>query len=256
MRLLTLTTILSCSLAAQDTVRATFEVASVKPAGLPPRGQSYRLFYGGPGTDTPERMTWKHSILSNVLTKAFVAKVSQFSAPNWVMDNAPNVRFDISAALPPGTTKDQSREMVLHFLEDRFGMKWHREMQERTVYAMTVAKGGMKLKPFTDAATGTARNYVVPDGIGVLASGMNLKTIASYIEKYVAGEDAFLVDETGIEGRFQGRLEFADPGFLTPTTKADFKTALEENWGIKLEKQKRPIEIIVIDHIERVPTEN
>jgi len=243
-------------LVAQDTTRATFEVASVKPAGLPPRGQSYRLFYGGPGTDTPERMTWQHSILSNVLTKAFVAKVSQFSAPNWVMDNAPNVRFDISAALPPGTTREQSREMVLHFLEDRFGMKWHRAMQERTVYAMTVAKGGLKLKPFNAAGARMALNYTVVDGIGVSATGFELKALASFLEKYVGDEDAFLVDETGVEGRFQGRLEFADPGSLAPTTKAEFKTALEENWGIKLEKQKRPIEIIVIDHIETIPTEN
>jgi uncharacterized protein (TIGR03435 family) len=151
--------------------------------------------------------------------------------------------------------------MVRHLLEDRFGMKWHREMQERTVYAMTVGKGGLKLSPLEESKLeGQTSQFAiqlrVQDGVGVASSGVDLKGLASLIEPYVAYEGAFVVDETGIPGKFEGSVRFADPQSLQSSTLPDFKTALEEEWGIKLEKRKAPVEIIVIDHIERLPTEN
>ncbi len=148
--------------APSQAVRLKFEVASIRPAApttgfptpvggaqgnapLPPPPPPL----GGSGC-TP-RFTMDAgridrgcvSLKELLYLDAFAIPASRLQGPDW-MDAQ---RFDISAKLPEGATTDQLPEMFQALLEERFGLAFHRESKERTVYALVVSSGGLKLKP-------------------------------------------------------------------------------------------------------------
>jgi uncharacterized protein (TIGR03435 family) len=128
--------------------RLTFDVASIKPFTPQPPGPGGRggLFItggGGPGTADPGRITRSGSTLRDLLTTAYDVKRYQVTGPSW-MDTE---RYEIVAKVPEGATKEQVKVMWQNLLADRFGVVFHRESKEFQVEELTVAKGGLKLKP-------------------------------------------------------------------------------------------------------------
>jgi uncharacterized protein (TIGR03435 family) len=79
-----------------------------------------------------------------------------------------------------------------------------------------------------------------------------MKTLASILER-PAGHP--VVDKTGIAGNFEIKLRYAPPND-SKSDLPDFFTALQEQLGLKLEPQKVPVEMLVIDHADKIPTEN
>ncbi|HTP30807.1 MAG TPA: TIGR03435 family protein, partial [Candidatus Acidoferrales bacterium] len=123
----------------------TFEVASVKPAQPPtPDGQG-RIFMrgpsGGPGTKDPGRITYPYMTLKNILMTAYNVKNYQINGPSWLDSE----RFDVTATMPPETTKEQLQVMLQNLLIERFKMSIHREKKELPMYSLVVTKAG-KLK--------------------------------------------------------------------------------------------------------------
>ena len=130
-----------------------FEVASVKP-GTPPTPVDMgggRIMVrgggctGGPGTTDPGRLTCQYASLSNLVTMAYNLKryqIGSSSIPGWMED----ARFDVTAKIPAGATREDVRLMEQNLLAERFKLAVHFEKKEMQVFELTVGKNGPKLK--------------------------------------------------------------------------------------------------------------
>ena len=127
----------------------SFEVASVKPAEPPAAGQggAFRVMMrGGPGTPDPGQLTYSNVSLKNVIQNAYDVKGYQITGPKWLDSE----RFDITAKIPKGTTKDEFKLMLQNLLAERFKLALHRETKNLPIFGLVVAKGGPKLKESVD----------------------------------------------------------------------------------------------------------
>src|SRR4051794_7397141 len=122
--------------------RPEFEVASVKPAPLPTDNRIRIGMSGGPGTPDPGRINFEFVNLRMVLAKAYAVKSYQISGPA-TLDSE---RFNITAKVPAGTSKEDFLVMLQNLVADRFRMTLHRERKELPAYALVVAKSGVKMK--------------------------------------------------------------------------------------------------------------
>jgi len=146
-------TILGTILVALPSLAQTFEVASIKPAQPPtPDGQG-RIFMrgpsGGPGTKDPGRVNLPFMSLKSLIMLAYDVKNYQITGPQWLDTE----RFDVTATMPPDTTKEQYRIMLQNLLIERFKMTVHKESKELPMYSLSVNKGGPKLKETALKAT-------------------------------------------------------------------------------------------------------
>ena len=175
--------------------------------------------------------------------------------------------------------------MMQVLLEDRFQLKIHRQTTEGPVYFLSVARGGPKLHSFTE---GSCTPYFSSDPPHSLQPGQeycrsNISALSpASVEAKGATLDGFsklllpvlhrpVIDKTGITGRFDMRVEFSREGTemaamplmrdgvpipaSDPTGIPSIFTALQEQLGLRLEPAKGPVEVFVIDRIER-PAEN
>ena len=155
-------TILSASLAlftssmvfGQSTASLpSFEVASVKVAEQPKPDAQGRLFImrgcrGGPGTTDPGTLTCNNTPLRQLLVTAYTLKNYQVEGPAWLDTDG----YDIVAKVLAGTTKEDFNLMLQSLLAERFKVAVHRETKSMQVYALSIGKGGPKVKE-VDAAT-------------------------------------------------------------------------------------------------------
>jgi uncharacterized protein (TIGR03435 family) len=265
----------------------TFEVASVKPAA--PQASGIMRPSGGPGTSDPERFTYTNVTLKALLLRAYDVKNYQITGPAWLDSE----RFDILAKVPAGATKEQLNIMLQHLLADRFNLTFHHEAKEMAVYELTVGKSGSKLKeadlnavaptgepgaPLRIGAPDKDGFPQIPAGLAVMLGRitdgisrwtdrlMILSDLTSLLESEL---DRPVVDKTGLTGKYDFSLAFSrdglrprGPAAAPDATPADpsggpsLLNAVQEQLGLKLESKKDPIDILVLDHIDKVPTGN
>lgn len=261
-----------------------FEVASVKPAA-PADGPLARMsrfgpmaemigFSGGPGSSDPGRITYTGVTLKMLLVRAYQVRPYQISGPDWLETE----RYDILAKLPPNTDGPKLSLMLQKLLTERFQITLHREMRELSVYAVTVAKNGPKLKPALPAKhqdraeiladltekVSAQKDVMKQRGFLPFSRGLGLDraTVTAFAQSLSSSLNLPVIDMTHLEGlysfdlhwvadeaRVSGRVDDVDTG---PTIFA----AVQEQLGLKLEPGKSPIEILVIDKANRAPTEN
>lgn len=138
--------------------------------------------------------------------------------------------------------------LLQQLLEQRFHLTIHRESKTVSGYELIIAKGGAKLQPVKEA--GNSHAQILPNGLQ--AWGASMDTLASMLRSPTKRP---VVNKTGISGNYDIKLDYApinDPNSTLP----DLFTALQEQLGLKLTAQKVPIEMLVIDHVDRTPTEN
>jgi uncharacterized protein (TIGR03435 family) len=195
--------------------------------------------------------------LASYVTFAF--DISQDSRIANLPDWTSTTRFDINAKAAGPITNQQRRAMLRDVLVTRFKLRTHIEQRDQTVYVMMSVRPdkrlgpGLKLRddcadqPCLSAGTGT------PQGVKMQATG--LTQFADGILSNVLGQ--VVRDETGTTGVFDIEATWRpDTGQVDPgDSRPDVFTALRDQLGLKLEPQKRPVEVLVIDHIER-PSEN
>jgi uncharacterized protein (TIGR03435 family) len=162
---------------------------------------------------------------------------SLLTGPPWITKEC----YDLSAKLPAGATTAQLPAMLQALLKARFGMSFHRETRELPAYALVVAKAGLKAQP---AKAGGRTGFRIRPGHIETESA----TMAGLTDKLSRLADRPVVDQTSLTGSYEFRLDW-DPDL-------SLYTAIQEQLGLKLEAQKQPMEVVVIDHIEKVPTEN
>lgn len=222
--------------------RPAFEVASVKPATEPDTPHGAFLTIGI--FISPGRVEGKFVTLRMLIRRAYSVKDYQIEAADWMNTE----RYALTATMSPNTSKDQVPLMLQTLLADRFKLVLHHEMKERPVYALVVAKHGPKLKK---AETQTGVNA----GGGVV-SGRT--TLASLADSLSAQTGRPVLDQTGLAGIYDIDLHWT-PGLIADPVDAPGQslfTVIQNQLGLKLEARKAPVDVLVIDHAERVPTEN
>jgi uncharacterized protein (TIGR03435 family) len=280
----------ACCAAQGQTAAAKleFEVASIKLSPPPdPRGTTIG-WHGGPDSDDPGMFRGQNLNLLNLITMAYSVKTFQVNAPEWAVTQ----KFNIDAKIPPGTTKEQFHAMLQNLLIDRFKLAVHHESKDVAKYDLVLAKNGPKLK---ESAVETARkdpNAPPPPapprrfptdnkGCPVLPSlGYEIMTSSSaglygwYEPKYSMEMFASwlsgslgkpVTDATGLKGQYEISLCWA-PDSPSPA-RAGASTALlpdgptmidavQDQLGLRLEAKRGPADFLVVDHIEKLPTEN
>jgi uncharacterized protein (TIGR03435 family) len=217
---------------AQSTL--AFEAASIKPSSGDDDGSSYRFTKG--------QLLVTNESLRDLIKLAFHLKDYSFAGPSWL----DSVRFDIVAKPPSGSDTKQFPLMLQKLLADRFHLTVHHESKLLNGYAMTVAKGGFKLKPVEpgDSATGSGRSGLTGNRV---ALSRLAEQIADLLERPVQ-------DLTGIGGVYDYHLDFSVKE--EDHTRPPLFTALQEQFGLHIEVRKVAVDVVVVDHVDRVPTEN
>jgi uncharacterized protein (TIGR03435 family) len=173
--------------------------------------------------------------------------------------------YDIDAKVAGSPGDDEIRLMFQTLLEERFKLKVHRETKDLEVYALTQTKKGPKLKDWTEGAPPQrVIGRVVADGMvanfssrddphHLVGRKVTIARLASYLTRML---QIPVMDETRLAGDFDFELTWdSDAPPLAPPDPGLVAAVLQEQLGLKLEKRKRPVGILVVDHVEK-PSEN
>jgi uncharacterized protein (TIGR03435 family) len=243
-----------------------FEVASVKLSAprAPGTGQGTR----GCSAKDPIRYVCTNANVGLLVIYAYDLKGYQIRPP--IVGDT--VLYDVTAKVPPGTTKEQIKEMLRTLLAERFKLMFHREQVERPGYALVVAKGGSKMKesspddspmPTKPAKDADGFVYIPPRNRMAVgwANGLTRWAGNNIPVGMIAGLGNSLtsrpvIDATGLTGKYDFMLTFAPDGAPPDVDGVNVFAAFEQQLGLKLEARKIPIEEFVIDHVEKAPIDN
>jgi uncharacterized protein (TIGR03435 family) len=232
---------------ASASAQPAFDVASIKiSAGRPLAGDSAsrsHIDY------TPTGVTMRNVSLGDCVQWAYDLKFYQLPET----DPLNRERFDIGAKAQDAIPVAQLRRMFQELLTTRFKLAVHRERKPLAVYELAVAKGGSKLPlAKVDAGSTPVRSYEllprVSDGNFVFHD----VTMADFAEKLALLRtiEKPVIDKTGIQGRFDITWKGAAAAILHEDGPSLF-TLIQEQLGLKLESAKAPVDVLVIDHVER-----
>jgi len=263
--LLTAPTGIHAQILRPDGPPPSFEVATIKPVeGAPP-----------PSSGPPSLPHDEIRVIETTKLLIASAYYLQASSPSEIIGGSAwtdNQMFDIKAkingplseAMQQMSSNERKQKIQLmdqSLLADRFKLKVHFETRELPQYALVVAKGGVKLKP-ADPAEPHQRSAMVPKGQGaeLTAAGTTTEDLASMLQFQPELGGRITVDQTGLTGRYDITLDWtpARVNATAPNSQdagLSLFTALQEQLGLRLVETKGPVEVVVIDHIEK-PSEN
>ncbi|MGD0871907.1 MAG: TIGR03435 family protein [Bryobacteraceae bacterium] len=220
----------------------------------------------------PGMITLKGDPLKPILMEAFKVRMDQIVGPAWLDADC----FEIVAKMPEGATRDQIPAMLQALLAERFKLAAHKEDRPSTVYALVVDKNGPKFKESEPSSNFMGKLPAAAVGLrrggGGIKGSMTMAALARYLSGRGYGP---VLDFTGLNGKYDIDLSWAPDRAFEPSggyagasadahpnadlpaaPTADMFTAIRDSLGLRLEPRKEPVEVLVIDHIERVPTAN
>jgi uncharacterized protein (TIGR03435 family) len=262
-----------------------FEVASIKPAAPmtsagPPANAGIKI--------DAARVDIGYWSVNQLIARAYGLPAYQLSAPGWTY----NQRFDVVAKFPEGATKDQLPEMLQWLLADRFGLVAHTETKELPGFALVMGKGGLTIKaaepdpnapPEPASPNRLAREGQLQDRLwssdekalgmvsfkmlpGVMHAEFKRMPMEALARVLADRLRAPVINMTGLAGEYHMTLDLPLPYAPAMANAPELPAALEpvgvslfsmvERLGLKLEQRKTPIEVLVVDSVNRVPTEN
>ena len=264
---------------------ARFDVASVRLAPPPDGKTPARHLSGipGPNNHDPGRFSARGNLLGLILT-AYDIPIYRLSDEN----DFGLMRLDIEATMPANTTREQFNSMLQSLLADRLGLKVHWTSKPIEMYDLVVAKSGSKLKPaapdspersedgcagancrlgsngFPIPPPGNAAWFAqLPDG-KIAMRGHN-QTIPELIGE-IGGRtlNGPLNDATGLTGKYDYTIFWsmrAQSSALNPLVAGEpdgpsIFDAVQDQLGLEIRKTRRPAQVLVVDHVDKKPTEN
>ena len=277
--------------ATSQTAKPAFEVASVKLSAGPMDRSRVIGCAGGPGTSSPGQFNCYSATLNMMVGQAYGLRPYQLPSAS-----ADAARFDVAAKIPASATREQIKTMLQNLLEERLKLAYHYEKKEMQVYELVVGKSGLKMKesppapppaadgappalPFPPVRIGPdgfpalgARRGVpsiqmlITGGRRIISNGCSMEQIVPMLSNQLGRP---VTDATGLKGNYDFTLTFvADtPDRPAPTPDGavpiapeidapPLLTAVQEQLGLKLEAKKGEVDVFVIDHAAKVPTEN
>ncbi|HEY4088877.1 MAG TPA: TIGR03435 family protein [Bryobacteraceae bacterium] len=264
-----------------------FEVASVRPAPPPDGRTPARRSSGipGPNNKDPGRFSARLSML-NLILIAYDIPLYRLSEES----DLGLMRLDVEARMPVDTTRDQFSVMLQNLLTERLGLKAHWATRQIDMYALVLAKGGPKLTfaapdlpqasndsseagnpdrvgangfPVPPSGNGQWRGVAPGGKIGLRGHNEAAAELAMAIGPGTLG--APLTDATGLTGRYDYTLFWSTTATDaerrgTPiTAESDGPSifeAVQDQLGLKIEKRRGPVQMLVVDHVEKKPTRN
>lgn len=222
-----------------------FDVATVKQSP-PPEGDRININLG---RVLNGKLTFANASLSDCLKFAYrIVSNEQLVGPDWITSKA--VRFDIVAQAPPDTPRDQIELMLRALLAERLQVAVHHETRELPYLALTVTGSGAKLHAGKGPGAGNSarRGHIAGNDMSMLG----LATLLSRFEQQT------ILDRTGLNGQFEVNLDWTPNNGIHPDEQGgpSLFTAIEEQLGLRLQSRKGPLDVLVIDHAEKVPAAN
>jgi uncharacterized protein (TIGR03435 family) len=202
---------------------------------------------------SPGNLVMRNLPLFFLVQWAWDVTPAQIDAPPWFMEAC----FDIVAKAPGPADETQMRLMLQALLADRFGLRLHKEARVMPVYAITLAKGGPK---FQESATEGSFALERNNPVVLNWHHARMSDLAQGISG-VARQP--VIDDTGLKGRYEIHMDLS--AYLNRAGGAGdgqfdmmsvLFTGLQDLLGLKLEARKQSVDVLVIDHAEKTPTEN
>jgi len=242
----------TCFVFGQPSIPPAFDVASVK--------QNTVGINEGPGhgpenvNRTPTSLTMQNVRLNSALKWAYQLQDDQISGPVWLRSE----RYDIFAKVGTPVPEAELRRRLQNLLADRFKLKSHRETKVLPAFALVVAKDGPKFQK----SAGDGESSITP--VGKPQPGFTLDILNTSIpqlaDRISGSMGATVVDMTGLNDRYSFILDisrYISGGSLNPEDMPSILSqAVQEQLGLRLTPKKLPVEVLVIDHVEQVPTAN
>jgi len=216
-----------------------------------------RIQPGDPVFATNGKVTMRSVTMRELLTQSYkeIAKPEYLvGGPNWLDTD----RFELVAKAPAGTPLDTERLMLQALLAERFHLAVHREQKPMPVYALLAGKKELKLQAASEPGDPDCKRIFGPADGHTHATCANM-TVAELVSRLPRLEpfdvDQPVLDLTGINGAYNFVLEWTPHGPGLDPVGVTIFDALEK-LGLKLEARKEPMPVIVLDRVDRVPTEN
>ena len=230
--------------------RPRFEAASVKPNNSPDAGINNRF--------SPGRFAYVNTPLEVFISNAYRFPSDRIvGVPDW----ARREKFDITATHNPeyASFSPQQLAMLQRLLEERFSLQTHRETREMPVYELVKVRAdgfGPQLRVSNiDCVSATADKAQCGTRInsGIIEGKfVRWQVVVAQLPSAVARA---VIDKTGLNGTFEMKLEWnpnpVTAAAATPGERIDIFTALQEQLGVKLQPARAPLEVLVIDKLER-----
>ncbi|MEP6716569.1 MAG: TIGR03435 family protein [Terriglobia bacterium] len=269
-------------LLAQNPALPQFEVTSVKPSA-PGAPDQVSIGVHADGA----RISCNYLNVRDYIRIAYKIKDYQIAGPPWLASD----RYDIAATLPAGSVQEQVPDMLKGLLADRFKLTLHHETKEFPVYALIVAKTGLKIKESAPDPEADSAKSAVNVSVGGNRNGVSVNlghgsyfsfaanklearrmTMASLAETLARFVDKPVVDMTGLTGLYDIDLNFTEDDYrgmlirsavnagitLPPqalqameAASGDSVASAMQAAGMKLDARKAPLDVVVIDHVEK-----
>jgi uncharacterized protein (TIGR03435 family) len=235
-----------------QTARPSFEVASVKVNTT-----------NGPVDSVPQRsgdrVTMHNAQVEMMVNYAF--HITAVQQVEWKVNVvSESWRWcDLEAIVPASTSEDDLRLMFQSLLEDRFRLKVHYETRDLPTYSLVIARNGSKLKAADpESKIGTEGRFIgggrggiagFNDGLHLMGKGVTMQQLANALGGFLR---APVKDGTGLTGTFDYNVAFArDDNSTELSSLPSLTTAIQQELGLKLEAGRGPVEVLVIDHVEK-----
>jgi len=186
---------------------------------------------------------------------AYNIQAYQVSGPNWSND----VAFDIFAKPAAPATEAELRKMLQTLLADRFKLTFHRETREIPALILVVSGKGHKLKPADKPGDPSFKT----GKMSLTGEGATLGELTQFLSRELREA---VIDQTGLTGLFNYTLdinayvpeEIKKSGGDGPPLEANgiIAQAMQEQLGLKVEAKKTPVSMLIVEHLEKSPTEN
>jgi uncharacterized protein (TIGR03435 family) len=276
--------------------RLSFDVASVKPASVPggmslmedgrigvTKGSGIEIprNTGGPGTEDPGRIHFPLITLKQLLRRAWDSYY-EIDGPVWLDSQA----VAVDATMPPDTTKVQFQEMLRNLIAERFALQYHAGKKEIKGYALAIARNGPKLKvsavqsdtdwarPGPPASRDGYGFPIMPPVAGKMMvhfqTGDRSRIAAQQVTMQELAKDlgeqlkTIVTDATGLTAKYDFTVTYEalepvpTPAPLpeAPEPLPTVFAALPSQLGLTLERKPVPVEVFVVDRMEKTPTGN
>jgi uncharacterized protein (TIGR03435 family) len=249
--MLALAAVASLAVAQDKPERLTFEVASIRLSKADNQNGGIKALPGGHGY-TSQNIPIK--LIISLMYKVPMRQIK--GGPDWLAGD----RYDIEARADHAYNIDELHVMFQNLLADRFKLKFHKEIKEGPVYALTVDKSGLKMK-----VNDSLQDFNIPVNGGpngtVVGRRVPMTYLCWFLGQTLQADGRPVIDRTGLDKSYDFTLTFAPvlpPDVPMPAELRDRPSifdALRVQLGLKLTAEKGPVEYYVIDSVER-PSDN
>jgi uncharacterized protein (TIGR03435 family) len=242
-------------MAIAASAQPAFDVVSIKHVG---DTQSNQVQQGNTTTTTmrplrftPTTFTCKNTVIA-MLREAYQVKSFQIQGPGWLDSEV----YDVSANMPDGTSRKTARLMIETMLANRLGLKLHREQKEFSVLLLSTTPGAKKLEQILP----TPPSYGYRMGMDSMEAipGIPMSGLAGILS---TATGRTVLDETGLSGYYKVKLQWnaeppADDVRVVQLGKDSGVISALPQLGLRLEPAKRTMDNLVVEKINKEPTEN